>query len=294
MTQFISYAQNFEDIMLWRALKDVKNGFYIDVGANDPNVDSVTKAFYLRGWRGINIEPMSSCYAKLCVERAEDINLQLLVSSTEGKADFYEIEGTGLSTTDSSLAQEHENQDFKAQKTEREVKSLDSICQERVHGEIHFLKVDVEGAEEAVLRSASLERFRPWIIVVEATKPNSSIRSDDGVRDYLLARRYREVYFDGLNSYFIAEEHGELEGAFDCPPNVFDNFVRPHCNVDQLEKDLNFAKMNVNNMAIQRNELMSKISILEQKVESMQNSISWKLTSPVRFIDNIKRKFIKK
>ena len=32
---FISYAQNFEDVMLWRALKHVENGFYIDVGANE-------------------------------------------------------------------------------------------------------------------------------------------------------------------------------------------------------------------------------------------------------------------
>ncbi|HZF37393.1 MAG TPA: FkbM family methyltransferase, partial [Blastocatellia bacterium] len=43
---FISYAQNFEDVMLWRALKHIDRGFYIDVGANDPDLDSVTKAFY--------------------------------------------------------------------------------------------------------------------------------------------------------------------------------------------------------------------------------------------------------
>ena len=42
---FVSYAQNMEDVMLWRALKDVDQGFYVDVGANDPNVHSVTKAF---------------------------------------------------------------------------------------------------------------------------------------------------------------------------------------------------------------------------------------------------------
>jgi hypothetical protein len=45
---FVSYAQNFEDVMLWRALRDIKGGFYIDVGANSPGMDSVTKAFYDR------------------------------------------------------------------------------------------------------------------------------------------------------------------------------------------------------------------------------------------------------
>ena len=42
----ISYAQNFEDVILWRALKHVEAGRYIDIGANDPEKDSVTKVFY--------------------------------------------------------------------------------------------------------------------------------------------------------------------------------------------------------------------------------------------------------
>ena len=50
---FVSYAQNFEDVMLWRALKHIDCGFYIDVGAQDPVIDSVTKSFYDHGWRGV-------------------------------------------------------------------------------------------------------------------------------------------------------------------------------------------------------------------------------------------------
>ena len=36
---FESSAQNFEDVMLYRALGDVETGFYIDVGAQDPIID---------------------------------------------------------------------------------------------------------------------------------------------------------------------------------------------------------------------------------------------------------------
>lgn len=46
---FVSYAQNLEDVRLWRALKLFPRGFYIDVGANHPRIDSVTLAFYERG-----------------------------------------------------------------------------------------------------------------------------------------------------------------------------------------------------------------------------------------------------
>ena len=55
---FISYAQNFEDIMLWRALGHVSGGFWIDVGAADPDTHSVTRVFSERGWCGVNIEPI--------------------------------------------------------------------------------------------------------------------------------------------------------------------------------------------------------------------------------------------
>ena len=53
----ISYAQNFEDVMLERAFANVEAGFWIDVGAWDPDVDSVTRHFSDRGWRGVNCEP---------------------------------------------------------------------------------------------------------------------------------------------------------------------------------------------------------------------------------------------
>jgi hypothetical protein len=61
---FISYAQNQGDVMLYRALGDVKQGFYIDVGAQDPVIDSVTKAFYDGGWHGIDIEPSTEYFQK--------------------------------------------------------------------------------------------------------------------------------------------------------------------------------------------------------------------------------------
>lgn len=65
---FVSYAQNFEDVMLNRCFGKQKTGFYIDIGAAWPQVDSVTHAFYLKGWRGINVEP-NRCNAKTAARR---------------------------------------------------------------------------------------------------------------------------------------------------------------------------------------------------------------------------------
>ena len=76
-TNFITYAQFLEDFILYCIFYDIDNGFYIDVGANDPNDISVTKAFYLNGWHGINIEPLPEMQQLLLKHRSRDINLNI-------------------------------------------------------------------------------------------------------------------------------------------------------------------------------------------------------------------------
>ncbi|MEN9520867.1 MAG: hypothetical protein RLZZ381_3455, partial [Cyanobacteriota bacterium] len=90
---FISYAQNFEDVLLNRVFKHKTKGFYIDVGALHPTSDSVTKAFYDRGWSGINIEPIKDYYNIFEQERSRDINLNIALSNSSGKLDFFEVVG---------------------------------------------------------------------------------------------------------------------------------------------------------------------------------------------------------
>ena len=75
--RFVSYAQNYEDVMLKRAFGNLKFGFYVDVGAHHPVNDSVTHDFYKIGWHGINIEPMQLEFDLLTEQRPRDINLQL-------------------------------------------------------------------------------------------------------------------------------------------------------------------------------------------------------------------------
>ncbi len=69
----ITYAQYNEDIILKALLYDVKKGFYVDVGANDPDDDSVTKLFYQNGWNGINIEPIESLHKELIRSRPKHL-----------------------------------------------------------------------------------------------------------------------------------------------------------------------------------------------------------------------------
>ena len=72
-----SYAQNFEDVVLWRALREVENGAYLDIGAHDPVVDSVSKAFYDAGWRGVHVEPEPEAAEKLREARPDETVLEV-------------------------------------------------------------------------------------------------------------------------------------------------------------------------------------------------------------------------
>lgn len=97
--RFESYAQLLEDVILYCALKDVEKGFYIDVGANDPTNDSVTKFFYDRGWHGINIEPLPDRCALLAEKRPRDINLCVGLGSEHGKLDIFPNGGLAKNTS---------------------------------------------------------------------------------------------------------------------------------------------------------------------------------------------------
>ena len=80
----ISYAQKFEDVMLWSALGKIENDFYIDVEANAPVFASVTKFFYDNGWKGINVEPIEEWAEQLKAQRAKDISLKVAAGVEPG------------------------------------------------------------------------------------------------------------------------------------------------------------------------------------------------------------------
>ncbi|MGN2251227.1 FkbM family methyltransferase [Frateuria sp. GZRe14] len=223
---FVSYAQNYEDVMLARALRGVEQGFYIDVGAQDPVDDSVTKALYDQGWHGINVEPVTFWFERLCTDRPRDINLQVAVSDRPGTLHLFEVVDSGLSTTDPGFASRHASAGHLIRESDVACVTLDSICDGHQVAEVHFLKIDCEGAEAAALRGISLQHVRPWVILLEATEPNSQTPAYAEWEPLLTSRGYHFVYEDGLNRFYVADEHAELDGAFSYPPNVFDRFVR--------------------------------------------------------------------
>jgi len=221
-----SYAQNFEDVMLWRALGHIEKGFYIDIGAQHPVVDSVSKAFYERGWRGIHVEATQAYADLLRQDRPDETVIQAAVSDRHGTLTFYEIPDTGMSTGDAAIAEMHRLKGFAVRQTLVPTITLADILALAGHREIHWLKIDVEGMEKRVLQGLALVQNKPWILVVESTAPNSRVSTHGEFEENVLSAGYEFAYFDGLSRFYVLAELRKLKSKLLIPPNVFDSFLR--------------------------------------------------------------------
>ena len=196
-----TYAQEQEDLILARILKDVKEGFYIDVGAYSPDVYSVTKLFYEQGWNGINIEPLPEMYTEFCAKRERDINLNLAISNKRGTMTFH-IDGMGSTLSDKVVSESGLN--YK-QEIKVDVETLTSIVDDIQPKEIHFLKVDVEGFEKQVLEGYDFH-IRPWVICMESTKPNTEIPCYEEWEYILHEHGYVLKESHGINRFYVDAE----------------------------------------------------------------------------------------
>ena len=269
---FISYAQNFEDVMLWRALKHIENGFYIDIGAQDPVIDSVSLAFYEHGWRGVHVEPTDQYSKKLKEARPDELIEKVAIGNSSVELEFFEFADTGLSTADGAIAIQHELSGYTAVRKEVQVISMDSLLDKYSYRNVHWLKLDVEGFEKNVIDSWVESTIRPWVLVIESTLPLTQEQAHTEWEPLILEKGYSFEYFDGLNRFYVHQDHLELAQAFSMPPNVFDGFelagTSTHCFAQRLLTLAQQAEM--------------KAQQAEQELALVYASTSWRITTPLR------------
>lgn len=221
-----SYAQNLEDVMLWRALWDVENGFYIDVGTCDPMIDSVSKAFYELGWRGFHVEPQPEFADKIRLDRPDEKVFQVLMGNEPGKKRYYYIPDTGLSTTSRIFVEKHQKAGLQVEEHQNSVITLEHLLECSNELVIHWLKIDFVGMEDAILAGWKDHPKRPWIILIKAIESCTTMPNCMEWEHHLLERGYQFVYFDGLNRFYLHSAFFHLRSQFSAPPNVSDNYEK--------------------------------------------------------------------
>jgi FkbM family methyltransferase len=233
----VSYSQNAEDVRLWRVFRTIEAGFYVDVGAADPDVDSVTRLFYENGWSGINVEP-SPLFDALETARPRDVNLRIAVGESDESVPFFVTRPfPGMSTLDLVVHTHVASLVERVDEVRVPQRRLASILEEHARDRIiHFLKVDVEGAEYQVLASADWALFRPVVVVVESIESLSTSPTHQKWETILLDVGYRFAAFDGINRFYVDTGYDELVPVLAYPVSALDKFVP--AVVRDLEKEV--------------------------------------------------------
>jgi FkbM family methyltransferase len=238
LERMVSYASNREDVVLRRAFAEQGTGFFIEIGACNPVHASMTKYFSDRGWCGVNVEPIPSQAELFRPSRPRDVTVCAGISDRIGETIFYEVkEDVALSTFSERQALEYQQKGHTVVSYKVPLLTLAELCERHV-GEctIDFLCIDVEGHERAVLLGADFRKWRPRVLIIEATKPWSTEPTHQLWEDLVFAADYQFGLFDGLNRFYVRlEDADRLLPTVSTPANILDNYVT-HSEMMLVEK----------------------------------------------------------
>src|SRR5690606_1486705 len=113
-----------------------------------------------------------------------------------GTVTLYVVPGTGLSTAVASDQDRAHLADHEVEEVPVPVRPLDDVLADAgIEGDIHFCKIDVEGLEADVLAGFDLRRWRPWVLVIESTRPNGREQTHDAWEPLVLEQGYEFCLF---------------------------------------------------------------------------------------------------
>jgi FkbM family methyltransferase len=212
--QKTSYSQCGEDCIIdfIFSLLRIEKPVYIDIGAHHPYYLSNTAYFYLKGCKGISVEPDPDLFKLIKNERPGEICLNVGVSETGGgNADFYIMNVPTLNTFSKTEADRYSGYE------DKHVKEIVKIPLLTVNEIIkkyladiapNFVSIDVEGMDLAIVKSFDFLKYRPEVLCIETlsyTEDNTEEKLKDIIslvesKGYFL---YADTY---INSIFVDKE----------------------------------------------------------------------------------------
>lgn len=188
-----SYSQEGEDMILRRIFDGKQYGFYVDVGAHHPQRFSNTYFFYLRGWRGINIDAMPGGMDLFNAIRPDDINIEAAIANQRRELTYYMFDEPALNSFDEELSHGRDKTAYNIiGKKVIVTKTLAEVLDDHLapNRKIDFLSIDVEGLDLEVLESNNWDRYRPDCILVECADQDLEEIEKNDVYRYLKERNY--------------------------------------------------------------------------------------------------------
>lgn len=205
----VSYSQCGEDIIIQYvfASMGIRVIRYLDIGAHHPSYLSNTCLFYLKGHRGVCVEPDATLLPAFRRERPGDTLLNIGVAPEQGNAEFFVMTTPTLNTFSRSEAERFVS--YGKERIERvekiPIRNINSIISESFTTRPNLLSLDVEGLDLMILQSLDFDRYAPTVMCVETltyTEDRSEHKLNELI-DFVKSKGYF-VYADTyVNSIFV-------------------------------------------------------------------------------------------
>lgn len=194
-----------EDLFLFHLFDGQRDGFYIEAGAYDGRIGSVTYALDALGWHGLLIEPHPDLHRSAVINRprARVERVALAEPGAEGTARFTALPDGGSFLTDRGDAASHRSQLDRADRFEVPVTTLDALLGGH-DGPIDLCVFDVEGAEPSLIRGFDLERWRPRVLLIEDLGTGGPLARE------ITGRGYTQVARIHANRLFVRSDDADL------------------------------------------------------------------------------------
>jgi FkbM family methyltransferase len=193
-----------EDTLKAEFFAPVRHGFFVEVGANDPQRGSQSWQFEQAGWTGVLVEPQPDLAERLrSTRRAHVVGAACSSPANAGTAMTLHLSGPH-----SSLKRELALTGVVAKAViEVPVRTLDDILEEaKAPSPIDFVSIDVEGHEVEVLAGFDLARWRPRLVLIEDHVTNLATHRS------LTRTGYRLILRTGLTGWYVPRDDAPRVG----------------------------------------------------------------------------------
>jgi FkbM family methyltransferase len=202
----------------WEAIfGHMTDGFFVEVGAYDGESYSNTSCLADVGWSGLYVEPISE-FADRCVQRhCKNSGIQVINCAASDEVGSIKVFlGDILTTVVDTQVTDYKKIGWAVDMHKGEIRDvpaapLDIILdRNKVCPRFDLLVIDVEGAEEKVMRGFTLDRWLPKAILIELEDEHPDfcansrvVESVTRIRSLIEDAGYALYFKDQINSLYV-------------------------------------------------------------------------------------------
>lgn len=204
----VTYSQFGEDIIATIVLRNVSSGFYVDIGAHHPYRHSNTALLHLRGWQGVNVEPMQEGIQQFGEYRPHATNVRAAIHNEHDEVTLYKVKGglanTVLERRVAGLMQTHES----AGEEVVPALSINDVFERYVPDGVHvnYMTVDIEGYDTEAILAFDVARYLPDVMCIEVFGPDVLNLGANRVVRHLVSHGYHPYAFNIYSLTFVNVE----------------------------------------------------------------------------------------